>query len=627
MLPIIAARTTKVITSVSNVHFLAELKRRNVIRMAGLYLAGAWLLAQVAGTVLPMFSAPAWLARSIVIVLMIGFVPALLFTWVFEWTPKGLMREVDVDSGQSIAPQTGKRMDRLIMVMLTLALGYFAVDKFLVSPQREATRLQSAREEGRSQAIVDAHGERSIAVLPFVDMSQGQDQGYFSDGISEELLNLLAKIPALRVISRSSAFAYKGKDIDIPTVARELHVAHILEGSVRKSGSQLRITAQLIDGHSDTHLWSETYDRPMDDIFAIQDEIAAAVVEQLEIKLLGAAPKVRETDPKAYTLYLQGLAISRQETVESYVKSIGLLKQALAIDPGFVAAWNLLSIIYSSQAGLGLIPANEGYRLARETANKTLALDPESGQAYARLAEISLRHDGDTATAARQMQRALALDPDSLIILGAAEDIAKSLGHLEEAVALNEYMVARDPMLSNVYSQLGLAYLQAGRLDESIASNRTALDMEPGQMITHYFIGSALLLKGDAQAALVEMQKEPFEAFRLFGEAMAYHSLADNKKSDAVLAELITKYEKDAAYNIAYVQAWRGEIDSAFEWLDKAVAYNDSGLPTIAIESMFANLRDDPRWLPFLRSQGKAPEQLAAIKFKVSLPGIGNAGD
>jgi len=575
---------------------------------------------QVAGTVLPMFKAPSWVARGLIIVLLIGFIPALMFNWIFQWTPDGLMREADVGYAHSIAPQSGKRMDRMIMVVLTLAVAYFAVDKFLLSPARETTRMESARQEGRSEAIVQAHGARSIAVLPFVDMSQGKDQEYFSDGISEELLNLLAKIPELRVISRSSAFAYKGKEIDIPKVAKELNVAHILEGSVRKSGDTVRITAQLIDGRSDTHLWSETYDRPMDDIFAIQDEIAAAVVEQLKLKLLGTAPKQRETDPKAYTLYLQALAVSRRETAESYEKSIGLLKEVLAIDAAFVPALNLLTNIYISQAGFGLIPADQGFRLARETANKTIALDPGDGYGHALLALISFVHDGDTAAAARQMQRALALDPDSPNILGGAEDIAKSLGHVEEAVLINEYMVARDPMLSNVYSQLGIAYLQAGRLDESIAANRTALDMEPGQMITHYIIGSALLLKGDAQAALSEMQKEPFEAFRLFGLAMAYHTLGERMKSDAVLQEIITKYEKDAAFNIAYVQAWRGEADSAFEWLDKAVAYNDSGLPMIAIETMFAKLHRDPRWLPFLRLRGKAPEQLAAVKFKVTLP-------
>ena len=602
-------------------HFLAELRRRNVLRMAGLYLAGAWLLAQVAGTVLPMFAAPAWIARSVILVLAIGFVPALVFTWVFEWTPRGLMREDAVPDGQSIAPQTGKRMDRWIMLVLAVALGFFAFDKFVLSPGRQAEQVQEARQEGRSEAIVAKYGGRSIAVLPFADMSQKQDQQYLSDGIAEELLNLLARVPELRVISRSSAFAFRGKDVDIPTIAKKLNVGYVLDGSIRKADNRVRITVQLIEARSDTQLWNDTYDRPLGDIFAIQDEIGAAVVEQLKVKLLGnAIPKTRKTDPEAYTLYLQALAISRKETAEAYEKSIELLKQSLAIDPDFVTGWNLLTNTYSAQAGLGLIPAEEGFDLVRQTANKTLALDPDNGQAYAHLAMIAFVRDGDTADAAGQMQRALALDPESMFTLGAAEDIAKSLGRMDEAVALNEYMVARDPMLSNAYSQLCLAYLQADRLEDSIGSCRTALDMEPGQMITHYFIGTALLLKSDAKAALAEMQKEPFEPFRMFGEAMAYHSLGDKSKSDAVLAEIVAKYDKDAAYNIAYVEAWRGNPDQAFAWLDKAVEYKDTALPMVAIEPLFASLHDDPRWLPFLRRLGKAPEQLAKIEFKVDLP-------
>ena len=229
-----------------------ELKRRNVFRVAAAYVVVAWLA--------------------------IGFIPSLIFAWAFEITPEGLKKDSDVDRSRSISPQTGKKLDRIIMVVLALALGFFAFDKFVLSETREASIAEEARQEGRSEALVESYGDKSIAVLPFVNMSEDADNEYFSDGISEELLNLLAKIPELRVISRSSAFFFKGKDIKITDVARELNVVHILEGSVRKAGKQVRITAQLIDAHSDTHLWSETYDRELDDIFAIQDEIAGAVV-------------------------------------------------------------------------------------------------------------------------------------------------------------------------------------------------------------------------------------------------------------------------------------------------------------------------------------------------------------
>jgi len=254
-------------------NFLAELRRRNVLRVGAAYIVTGWLIIQVVETVLPAYGYGDAAIRLVVTLLAIGLIPSLIFAWAFELTPDGIKKEKDIDRTHSITPTTGKKLDRIIMVILALALGYFAVDKFVFSQSRETAIAETARQEGRSEALVESFGDHSIAVLPFVDMSPQGDQEYFSDGIAEELLNLLAKIPELRVISRSSAFSYKGKDINLADVARELNVAHILEGSVRKAGNQVRITAQLIDARSDTHLWSETYDRPLDNIFAVQDWI------------------------------------------------------------------------------------------------------------------------------------------------------------------------------------------------------------------------------------------------------------------------------------------------------------------------------------------------------------------
>ena len=254
---------------------------------------------------------------------------------------------------------------------------------------------------------------------------RGKDQEYFSDGIAEELLNLLAKIPQLRVISRSSAFSYKGKDLKLPQVAEELNVAHILEGSVRKAGNQVRITAQLIEARSDTHLWSETYDRSLDNIFAVQDEIAAAVVAQLKLKLLGAAPKAKPTDPKAYALYLQARQLGRQYTPEGFERAIALYQQALAIDPNDAAAWDGLAAIYGTQAAMGLRPIDEGHRLARDAVAKALAIDPDYAPAHATLGGIAQEYDGDLAAAARHLERALALEPNNTGIIGNAAVLAR----------------------------------------------------------------------------------------------------------------------------------------------------------------------------------------------------------
>jgi len=450
-------------------------------------------------------------------------------------------------------------------------------------------------------------------------MSDDASNEYFSDGISEELLNLLSQIPELRVTSRSSAFSFKGQDLAVPEIAERLNVAHILEGSVRKAGNEVRITAQLIDVRSDTHLWSDTWDRTLDDIFSIQDEIAADVVEQLKVTLLGDVPKATETDPAAYALFLQARQLGRQFTAAGLEQSIALYEQALEIDPDYAAAWAGLADNYINQAGKLLRPIDEGYQLARETANRALAIDPEYAPAYAYLGNVARDYDLDLAAAARHYERALALDPTNPDIIRDAAYLALALGRLDEAIALHEYAVARDPVNPTGHASLGWAYRYIGRPDEAIASLRTALSLSPGRIRAQYNTGVALLEKGEPQAALTAVQQESSAALRLIGLALAYHALGQAAESDAALGELI-EMSVPWDYNIAYVLAFRGEADRAFEWLDKAVQHNDAGLARIAVDILFANIHDDPRWLPFLESIGKSPEQLAAIEFEVRLP-------
>ena len=472
----------------------------------------------------------------------------------------------------------------------------------------------------RVAAAVAAPDPRSIAVLPFVDMSAGKDQEYMSDGLAEELLNLLAKIPALRVTSRSSAFSFKGKNLEIPEIARRLKVANILEGSVRKAGNRLRITAQLIDARTDTHIWSETYDRRLTDVFAVQDEIAAAVVAQLKITLLAAPPSVQKTDPRAHDLYLQAVQLGRRGVPGSTEQSIALLKTALAIDPDYAPAWQYLANQYIGEADGMLRPVDEGYRLAREAVNRAIAIDPSYSRAYSRLAEIEMNYDGDLAAAARHVEQALTLDPTSVPAVETAGFLAQCLGRMDLAIAMFESVVARDPMSPIAHENLGSVQFFAGHFDEAITSYRAAETLSPERTGVHADIGLALLLKGDGPGALAEIRHESADAYRLIGLPMAFHAVGQSAKSDAALAELIEKHEKDAAYNIAYVMAFRGEQDRAFGWLDKAVASRDSGLSQVSQDPMFGRIHADPRWLPFLRKIGKAPEQLAAIRFDVKVP-------
>ena len=588
--------------------FYSELKRRNVVRVGIAYVIGGGLMIELMDTIAPRLGMPDWVPTFIIIAVLMGLPIVLAFSWSYEMTSQGLKKTHEVDADASITHSAGRKLDFIIISALVLALGYFVWER----------QQQPAAPQPETTAGTPAF--KAIAVLPFVNLSNDPEQEFFSDGISEELLNVLAKVEGLRVTSRTSAFAFKGKDIAIPDLAAALGVQYVLEGSVRRSAGQVRITAQLIDVETDSHLWSETYDRDISNIFVVQDEIAARVVEQLKITLLGNAPTVQAADPEAYALFLQARHLRRQGTPDAFEKSIALFEQALAIDPGYAAAWNGLASGYISQAGLDLGPIDERFRLAREAADKALEIEPAYAPTHRSLGRIAMDYDRDLVAAAMHYERALALNPANTNIISDAARMAASLGRLDQAITLAEYAAARDPVNPVGNRRLGVYYYYAGRLDEAIASFRTTLTLRPGYIGTQRLIGTALLLKGEPQAALAAMQKEPSEAYRLIGLVTVHHALGDAAASDATLAEMIEKYEKEWAYNIAYILAFRDEADRAFAWLDKAVAYNDPGLASIAVQSLFANIRSDPRWLPFLESIGRSPEQLEAIEFEVTLP-------
>jgi serine/threonine protein kinase/tetratricopeptide (TPR) repeat protein len=472
----------------------------------------------------------------------------------------------------------------------------------------------------RKAAVGEATGnEHTIAVLPFVNMSPDPDQEYFSDGISEELLNLLTKITDLRVAARTSSFSFKKQNVEIPEIAKRLNVAYVLEGSVRKAGNQVRITAQLIHAADGFHVWSVTYDRKLDDIFAIQDEIAADVVKQLQISLLGSKPTTRKTDPEAYALYLQSIQLSRQSTKDGFEKSDALLHRVLEIDSAYAPAWGGLAANFGNKAVSGMMPPEEGFARAREANERALEIDPQYAPAYAGLAFIAMYGESDFATAAKYLAHAFALDPANARVLGNSATLLNLLGRKNEALKLWAAVTIRDPVNVNALFNQGTSQINAGRLDEAIASYRTVLSLSPGNGVAHYQVGVAMLLRGDANGALAEFEQESVEVFRMIGLPMAYHALGRKAESDAALAALMAKYEKDMAYNMAGIHAFRGEADRAFEWLEKE-RKNGGTFVEIVVDPLFANLHDDPRWVPFLRKIGKAPEQLAKISFKVTPP-------
>ena len=446
-----------------------ELKRRNVLRVAIAYLAGSWLLVEVAETIFPLFGFDDTPARILVIVLAIGFPLFLLFSWVFEITPEGLKKEKDIDRAASVTHKTGKQLDRVIIVLLALALGYFAFDKFVLDPTQDLKIAETARQEGRSETLMESFGDKSIAVLPFVNMSTDPEQEYFSDGISEELLNLLAKIPELRVISRSSSFSFKGKNIAIPEVAKQLNVAHVLEGSVRKAGKRVRITAQLIEARSDTHLWSESYDRDLDNIFAVQDEIAAAIGEALQVKLApdaGEAPPtaIQAASASAYDAYLRGRDLINQRGRKNAAAAVPHLERAVRLDANFAPAHAQLAIamiLYS-----GYTPVERHAAIAH--LDRAQELEPDLAEAHAGRAMLAI-HDKDFEAAVAYARKALASNPNYIDAMRWLADALNGQGRDEEAEAIREQVLVIDPMsvIGRVSHALRLSAL--GRTEEAHA--------------------------------------------------------------------------------------------------------------------------------------------------------------
>ncbi|MCX7043662.1 MAG: protein kinase [Gammaproteobacteria bacterium] len=521
----------------------------------------------------------------------------------------------------------GSRFRVVVMAVVVAALalavgGLLYRDRSATAPAESADSTTAPASVPADSAALagDTTSARSIAVLPFADLSQEKDQAYMSDGLAEELLNLLTKVPRLRVIARTSSFSFKDKAVDVATIAKALDVDHVLQGSVRRSGNRLRISAQLIRAQDSAQVWSETYDRDDADVFAVQDEIAAAVVGQLKIKLMGEPPHTQKTDAQAYALFLKARQAGRRGDAQGLENAVTLYRQALDIDPAYAPAWVGLSSNYANQANSGLRPMDEGFRLAREAVDKALEIDPDFARAHAQMGYIAMSHIGDLQLAASHLERALVLAPDDTGVILNAARLAQALARVDQATAFDQLVIARDPVNARAHYNLGVDYLYSGREDEAIASWQTTLALSPDFIGAWYNIGTAYLLRGQNQSALASFQKEPSEVWRLIGLPMAYHALGKKAESDAALAKLTAEHANDSAYNIAYVHGFRGENDLAFQWLDKAIAYKDTGLSDIAFEPAFTGMRKDPRWAQVLRKLGKSPEQLAAVKFDVKLP-------
>jgi TolB-like protein/Flp pilus assembly protein TadD len=503
-----------------------------------------------------------------------------------------------------------RSMSSPIVASVAVASLAAALGAYLLLAHRGASTKTDAVEAKPSAAEAAAAEPTSIAVLPFVNMSPDPDQEYFSDGLSEELLNSLANVPQLRVISRTSSFQFKGKSEDVRTIARKLNVAHVLEGSVRKSGKHVRITAQLVDAGTGSHLWSQTYDRDLEDIFAIQNDIARSVANASRVTLLGSEGKPsfsHGSNAEAYNLFLQAKHHSRRGTRESLEKAIGYYQRALKLEPGRATYWAGLAGVHMRQATEGFIPEEEGFGKSRMEVTRALELDPNMSEAHASLGYIRLTHDWDWEGASASLKQALKNGPGSSLVVGAAASVAAALGRFDESIELNRRAIRLDPLNIAPHFNLGEESLNTGRLDEAEAAFRKVLELNPDLPGIHEALGRTYLLKGKPEAALDEYQKEKHPADRRYGLALAYHDLGPKSAADSALAELVQKDGDGAAVRIAEVYAYRRDPDKAFEWLGRAHAQRNHELAFVKGEPFLRNLERDPRYEALLRTM-KLPQ-------------------
>jgi len=573
-----------------------RLRRRKLVQWGIAYAAGAWGFLQGLAYVSSLLNWPAQLQRLTGLALLIGLPVVLVLAWFHG------------DRGH----RRVTRAEFAILTLLFLVGGgiFWRYQHATESPTPAAATTVDRAPAATPPVAATAPNEKSIAVLPFVDMSAEKNQEYMSDGMAEELLNLLAKAPDLKVIARTSSFAFKGKDVDIAEIAEKLNVAHVLEGSVRTSGNKIRITAQLIRTADSTHLWSETYDRPMDDIFAIQDEISDAIAQALQIQLKGGSVDRREggtQNLEAYQLYLRSGSALYQNTHSALDAAGKYLEQAIKLDPNYGLAWSQLGDVVALQTDNGYLGVAEGYGRARELAQHALQLSPDLAAAHSILQYVYQTLDWDWTAAKAEQQRALAIDPTNAWALQTAGLLSMTLGQWNDAERQLSESLSRDPLNTYTILNLGQAYYLSGRFEEAERAFRKLLELEPGFLWARRWLGKTLLAQNKPDEALATVQQEVDENERLALLPVFLRAVGRQAEANAALQAANTRFADANAYWLAQNYAYRGDRELALQWLERAYRQQDIGLVTIVGEPLFKSLYEDPRFNAFLRKM-KLPE-------------------
>ena len=570
--------------------FFGELKRRNVYKVAVAYAVVGWLLIQVATQVFPFLEIPNWAIRLVILITALGFPVALIIAWAFELTPEGVKRTEVADAAQQRS--RGGVWIAVVVVAATLSLGLFFLGRYTAS---RATPRQS-------ETAIASHIQKSIAVLPLVNSSGDPSNEYFSDGLSEELIAVLAKIPELKVIGRSSSFFFKGKSGDSAAIGQKLGVANLIEGSVRKQGDRVRIVAELIGAADGRSLWSETYDREVKDIFAVQNEIATAVADQMKVKLLGEKTR-SDAQPSnenlaAHNAVLQSDFYFQQQTLEGIRKSIAFLQDAVRLDPNYVLGYAKLSEAWRQYAvSFAIEDASKAYDEAREAADQAVSLAPDLVEARMAVGLLAMNPGLDFPAGEKEFRHVLQSAPNNAAAKNGLCLSFLAQGRFTEAEGACREALLLDPLLTNLWFNLGRITVGTGRYKEAGEAFRKGLELQPNASRFHTYLATLDILQNSPAQALANAQLENEGFWRDYAVALAQQVQGDRSAADAALKDFIDKDSTGGAFQVAVLYAVRKEPDQMFKWLDTAYATRDSGLTQLAVTPFFLPYRDDPRFI------------------------------
>jgi TolB-like protein len=581
--------------------FFAELKRRNVYKVAVAYIVAGWALSQGIAQVLPVFDIPNWVVRFLVILIILGLPVALGLAWAFEITPEGIKRTEDVDVTQ---PRSfGGAWIYIAILGAVISVALFFLGRYTARESASAAHTES----------VTRIPQKSIAVLPLLNESGDPGDEYFSDGLSEELIAALGQIRNLKVIGRSSSFRFKDRKEEPKTIGEKLGVSTLLEGTVRKQGDKVRIVAELINAVDGTELWSRIFDRELKDIFAVQAEIAQAVAASLELTLLGAKnmPDAGASTKsiEAHNAYLQGHFYFLRRNVEDYRKAISFFDQAIRRDPDYALAYAERAEAWTFIGDLSPDEKKEAWAAARRDAEKAVAVGPNLAEAHAALGWVRFFSEWKFAEGLAELRRARELAPANPTANDLLARVLIYVGQIEEAEKLARQAIELDPLAYLARGNLARILLAEGKLDEANAEARKSAELQPAGAGNHRWQAVVAVLRGDGEAALREAQLEPNEGYRRFELALAHYARGDRPAADAALADMVANDRNLLAYQIAEVYAWRGETDKAFEWLQISYDNHDTGALSLLIDPLMRGLRGDPRYKGILEKIGLLTSQ------------------